>query len=960
MTFFTPQWLLLLVIVLPAIWYIGWPRYAFRRRRDIASLLLRTTLVLSVVFALSGLQLVRAVDRQAVIFLVDASDSMGTELLDAQVEYIREAVASKPPDDEWALLLFGADVSIDAPFSTVNEVAPVRSAVLGDQTDLAGAIQTALSLFPADARPRIVVLSDGRETLDSAQNKAQLAQAAGVEISYVLFSREAQPDVRVVDVQTPNRVLSGGEFDVAVTVQASEAADATLLLYANGALIREDAIRLSAGENRYTITQPAGEGGFLNFTAQVVVQGTDAYAQNNRLGAFSQIIGEERILLVAADAADTRNLLPALQSAGFTVDQVAPRNLPQEASALATYRSIVIVNVPAAAFSTAQMERVSSYVRDLGGGLVFVGGENSYAPGGYFETALAEALPVEMRIQDEQRLPRLTIAYLVDRSGSMGASSDGVFTNLQVAQRAITLSIDFLQPTDRAAVITFDSNGTLVAPFQPVADRAGLQRLVNTLRPGGGTDILAGLRTASRFIVDEPSERKHLILITDGGAGSDGLVELVERLNTDFGVTTSVIAIGLSQPPFLADIAEAGAGNYSAAGNAAQIPAILAQETVLATRSFIEEGNFPVIAARSHPTIDGLSQPPNLLGYVATTPRSTAQVILRAPEPNEDPLLASWQYGLGRSVAFTSDATGRWGANWLDWPDFVNFWGQVVQYSITDNAGRNLAAQVILEGDRARLLVDARAEDGDFLNNLALQTSLLFPDGETRQVTLEQVAPGRYEATFDPTTEGAYLLSINGTAPGTDQLFNEVTGWVLSYSPEYAQTEPNEALLSSLADITGGQDLGDDPAAAFALTQEPRTASTPVWPALLLAAALLLPFDVAVRRLIITGSDIRRLRAYLSGSAVQMSDERISSLMSARERARQRTGAGASDEGTIAALRRSRDERTTDKRDGEDDLPPPPEAPPSAPAAPPRTPSGEGDTVSSLLKRRRRERGEDE
>ncbi len=955
MTFFSPQWLLLLLILLPLIWYIGWPRYAYRRRRDLASLGLRTVLVMLVVFALSGLQMVRAVDRLAVVFLVDASDSMGAGLLDAQVEYIREAVANKPPDDEWALLLFGAEVSIDAPFSAISEVAPVRSAVLGDQTDLAGAIQTALSLFPADARPRIVILSDGRETIGSAESKAQLAEAAGVEISYVLFAQEPQPDVRVVDVQTPNRVLSGGEFDVAVTIESRQETNATLLLYANGALIREENISLSEGENRYTITQPAGEGGFLNFSAQVIVQGEDAYAQNNRLGAFSQVIGEERILVVAENQTDVRNLVPALQSAGFTVDLIEPRSLPQEAAALATYRSVVIVNVPASSFSENQMQRINSYVRDLGGGLVFVGGENSYAPGGYFQTTLAEALPVELRIEDEQRLPRLTIAYLVDRSGSMGASSDTVFTNLQVAQRAITLSIDFLQPTDRAAVITFDSSGSLVVPFQDVGNRANIQTLVETLRPGGGTDILAGLRTAEQYIVNEPSERKHLILITDGGAGTNGLVELVERLNTQFGVTTSVIAIGLTQPEFLQQIAEAGGGNYSAVANAAQIPAILAQETVLATRSFIEEGDFPVLAARSHPTIEGITQPPNLFGYVATTPRSTAQVILRTSEPYEDPLLASWQYGLGRSVAFTSDATGRWGANWLAWEDFASFWGQVVQYSITDNAGQNLAAQVQMQEGQARLVVDARTEEGDFLNNLALQTSVVFPDGTSEQVTLEQVAPGRYEAAFDPTTEGAYVLAINGAALGSDATFNEVTGWVLSYSPEYAQTEPNESLLVSLAQITGGRDIADDPGAAFALTQEPRTASTPVWPGLLLLAAVLLPVDIAVRRLIITRSDMRRLRVYLSGSADRPQDERLSSLMTARERARQRTGAGASDEGTIAALRRSRTERAADE-----EAAPPPVPSGTAQPAPPRAKTDDGDTVSSLLKRRRRDRTEDE
>ena len=170
--------------------------------------------------------------------------------------------------------------------------------------------------------------------------------------------------------------------------------------------------------------------------------------------------------------------------------------------------------------------QLQSYVRDLGGGFVFVGGPESYGTGGYYQTPIEEMLPVETQIRDQQRLPSLTIAYLIDSSGSMATSGDNVFSNLQIEQRAVVLSISLLQPTDRAALLTFESTGSLVSPFQDVGDGTLLYGAVGSLGTGGGTDILAGLNTAERYMINEPSEIKHLILMTDGGANPRDLVKL--------------------------------------------------------------------------------------------------------------------------------------------------------------------------------------------------------------------------------------------------------------------------------------------------------------------------------------------------------------------------------------------------------------------------------------------------
>lgn len=965
MSFASPNTLLLLLIILPITWYVGYPRHAFRRKRDITSLTLRTVLMLLIVFALAGIQIVRQVDRLAVVFLVDASDSIGTDLREAQVDYIQDAIVDKPVDDEWAIIVFGANSAIDTPFINVSDVPPIQSTVLSNNTNIEDAIQTAISLFPGDARRRIVVLSDGIQTVGNAEAKARLAEASGVEISYVLFARPESSDVRISEFTSPARVNEGQEFDISISIESDEATTATLLIYSGNELIDEADVTLLEGTNSYTLRQVSENVGRLNFSAQLLVDGeNDTFIQNNTLGTFSQVMGQPRILLLATDAVEIANLQPALEGAGLSVDVMHPANLSSDLGAIATYASIVIANVSAIDISEAQMRTLQTYVRDLGGGLVFVGGPESYGPGGYFQSTMEEIMPVETQIRDQQRLPRLTITYLIDSSGSMSMSGDGIFTNLDLAKRSVNLSIDFLQPTDRAAVITFEADGALVAPYQDVGDAELLKRGVNSIGAGGGTDILAGLLTARGYLAIEETDLQHLILITDGGAAPNNLVRTSERMHEELGVTLSVIAIGSGSAGFLEDMAEAAEGNYHAVQQISQIPNILAQETVLATRTYIQEGVIPLTRVSNSPMLDGIAGVPSLQGYVATAERDTAQVVLRSPEPFADPILATWQYGLGRTVAFTSDATGRWASDWVAWGDFSRFWGQVVNYSITENASSNIETHIEMRDGIAYVEVDARSESGAFINNLSLQASVIAPDSQAEIVRLQQTAPGQYSAEFEPDVEGSYYLAINGSGAidGEDSRFNEVTGWVMSYSPEYAFTDTNEALLTDLANITGGSNLADTPSDTFITTQIPRKAAAPIWQWMILLAMILFPFDIAIRRLIITRRDLQRLRVWLSRTDPDApQEERISSLMEARNRAREKTAMGEQDASTIDALRRAksqaRSENVIDLSEKQSSSRP--QRASSEFDIKPTQNNAQG-TVSNLLKRRRRNEDEED
>lgn len=959
MTLTTPIALLLLLLLVPIV-YLGWPRQRYRRVRDITSLALRTTIVTLVVLALAGVQIVQSADRLSVIFLVDVSDSVGQVAQENAVEFVRDAITEMAVDDVAGVVVFGGDAQVARSLSSATELGQIRVTPATSNTDMAEAIRLALALLPDDAARRLVLLSDGVPTVGDTQGAVQLATAAGVEISYVPLSSERGQEVQVRDLRVPAVVTEEQPFDMTVTISSDVDTPAQLTVLAGGDIVHTENVDLRQGTNNYTITLLSGQPGFRDFFVRVEPEANDGFYQNNQFGAFTRVEGDPRVLVVSNDPNETQYLLPALEESGIQVDTTTVDRMPTGVAPLTNYDSVVLVNVSALDLSIGRMEAIESYVGDLGGGLVAVGGPDAYGPGGYFQTPLEDALPVEMQITDQERLPTLTIAYIIDRSGSMGATSPRGIPNIELAKSAIIRSIDLLQPRDRAAVASFDFDAYWIAEFQNVDNNDALRQLVGTLRPSGGTNIRAGMQLVARDIVDEEADLRHIILLTDGGADPSGLVQLTERLHEDDNVTTSVISIGQQEAPFLADMAEAGAGNYHHVIDADNIPTIFTLETVLATRSYIieEEGGFTPTATainpqNLHPILNGIQTIPQVRGYVATTPRPTAQTILRGPEPFQDPLLAAWQYGLGRSVAFTSDATARWAADWVTWEDYARFWSQAVRWTMTEGANDNLETQIIMEGEQARVVVDARDSDGAFLNGLNLESRVVFdPEQPAQRVQLRQVAPGRYEGIFVPEGEGAHFLRVTDSESEVTQ----TTGWVNTYSPEYQIRQVDETLLDEIAGLTGGRSFAGDPGAVFTRDIEASDVSSPLAPWLLLIALVLLPVDIAVRRLIITRSDLRRLGAYMRNRIrpqgdVEGSAQRLSALKEARDRARESVVEQTPND-TIGALKQRRQQTTEDQPRPE----PKPRYTPPAPAqkpAQPATTDTESNIGARLLKKRR-------
>jgi hypothetical protein len=374
---------------------------------------------------------------------------------------------------------------------------------------------------------------------------------------------------------------------------------------------------------------------------------------------------------------------------------------------------------------------------------------------------------------------------------------------------------------------------------------------------------------------------------------------------------------------------------------------IFAEETQLAKRSYVVEESFFPRQTSTSPILIGIEMVPQLAGYVATTPKPAGRVILSTHQ--DDPLLAAWQYGLGRAVAWTSDATARWARRWVSWDGFSRFWAQVVRWTIAERTDVPAEVSLTLEGAEARVAVDVLDAEGTFIDGLDAQMSVVAPDSNPLSVLLAQTAPGHYEGTFTPQLEGAYLMRLAASSPEAgEEAVALTTGWVMGYSPEYATLEADAAYLARLAELGEGRVL-EEPAEAFARTQRGAGARRDLWPYLLGLATLLLPIDVAVRRLAVGWADLERARAWVADRLPRRRPRpsedrpsRLARLFDAKSRAEERR----LEPGVVPETALGQVEAPADSP-----LPSQSDAPPPAPPV-----DGEETLAERLLQRRRSRR----
>ncbi|HVM30681.1 MAG TPA: VWA domain-containing protein [Candidatus Limnocylindrales bacterium] len=869
-TFTTPELLLAGALLIGATLALSAAaRHHLGRGRRRVSLALRTAMLGLLVLALSGFQVVAPVDRLTTVFLVDLSDSIGQAGRQASVAFLREAVEARPPGDRAAIVAFGREALVERLPAELEEVDRIASVPTRSATDIGAALRLAAALFPDDSQKRIVLLSDGNDTTGRGQSEAALAAARGIQVETFVVGLGASDEVIVQRVHSPATGRVGEEILIEGTISSTIAQRATVRLYANGAQIGVDELDLVPGMNRVEFKTRSGEPGFQTFRLRVEAGG-DTFPQNNYGDSHTIVKGEPRVLLVTGSSDAGQNVRAALEAQRQDVTEISPEEVPTTIEGLASFDSVVLADVAATRLGMARMGLLQVYVRDLGRGLVMIGGPQSYGAGGYRNTPIEAVLPVDMDVRDRDRQPDIALVVVIDKSGSMdachcntpnrdnGVAIDGV-PKVDIGKEAILRAVSALTARDEFGVVAFNENAHWLIRTAPLGGVGEVEEQIAGIRPNGQTNIFAGLSEAVDSLEKAQATRRHIVLFTDGWSSSGAYDQLLTRMKAA-GITLSAVgAGGGGANEFLSELSRRGGGRFYAATDPTTIPDIFLKETQqVSGQQLIEEAFHPILTSNS-PILRGIEGVPQLLGYNGSTPKSAAQMVLMSER--DDPVLAQWQYGLGRAVAWTSDATGRWAASWVGWDGFNRFFSQLVSWTFPGEEASGLEAEFVTEGDFTRLRVRSVDADGSARNFFDTTVGVTAPTFDTLDVRLDQVAPGVYETPLGTLTPGAYALRIRQERPGASALGRTVV-LVAPTPAEYRLLGTNEPLLAALRGATGGRELetGRD---AWRHDLGTTTAAIDLWPLLILLAMLLWPLDVAVRRVSVARGDVALGRAWL-------------------------------------------------------------------------------------------------
>ena len=855
------------------------------RWRKVGTLLLRLGAVLCLILALVGLQQKDQEDILSVVFLLDVSDSIPMAQQKAGIEQINTALDALKPTDLFSVILFAEGAAVSVLNQPKAAQPHLTEKILSDAeidrtaTNLAGAIQLGLSVSTSRqvGQKRLLLLSDGLQNIGEVTDLLDLVRASEIEIFTLPLSSEREYEVWVGEMRIPSQVRSDEAFQVRAIVETTTDTEVQVRLYRNDTPVTEPQTKaLKKGKQPIEFPQRISEEDIYKYRIELSVDNSTGDNPENNTGyGITRVYGRPHILYIKGNAGQTEALKTVLEMNSLAVEILRPSEFPTDFVALQNSDAIILSNVSADELSALQMEHIESYVRDLGKGLVVIGGDRAFGRGGYHDTPLEQVLPLEMT--PRQKKESLALMLVVDASGSM-ANYIGPDQKIQLALEGVRASIRALDDEDRVGVIAFAAK--IRMDRSPTTAHTEILREVGKLRPGSGTKMYPALERAYERLQTVDAKQKHILLLSDGKSEGD-FIPLARRIAAD-KMTLSTIAIGDADRASMKAIAEAGGGGYRDVRNISELPKIMADEVRQTQQYTVQEPFQPIINDGDYPILAGIDRVPKLYGYIATSEKELAQTYIRSHE--DHPILAGWNYGLGRSVAFTSDVKLGWGADWIEWENFGKFWGQVLNWVLPsiDEAG-DFDLTATHQNGRGKLLIDMASTIGT--HKITFDARIARPNAKGEAVELSRVTPTQYSGTFPVRARGSYLLTVQKNRDGRVET-TAYESLVLSYPTEFAEFEANERLLNELASQTNGI---FEPSPKQ-IAQHSGTAIEHLKPlsfTLLMISLILFVLEMILRRFSIASGYLAELKAQLK--SLRRSEDQESSLTLSRLRQKKAT-----------------------------------------------------------------------
>ncbi|MEA2711613.1 MAG: hypothetical protein QOF78_4214 [Phycisphaerales bacterium] len=964
------------------------------------------------------------------------------ESTDEWLRYLSDDKNGKPKLDRMGVVAFHDQATIDAMpnIRPALDARPIREA--GSGTNLASAIQLALATFSKDAMHRMLLMSDGNATMGDWEAAVNAAKAAGVQIDVVPLRYNVQNEVVVERLNAPAMKRENEPFTIDVVLRSTNPGpvrgrltvlhsgqpmdmdpyteglqatrEITIKGNPNGSTPHTERVRVPALKGGSTIhefkavfeadaiagatTQRAGSPALAGANgAAAGAARSDTITENNVAQGFTFVKGKQQILYIDnVEGGRGEMLSNALKTEGINIERLSVDQFPNSVIEMQNYDCVILANVPrgAGGISDEQQKMLAAYIHDMGGGLVMIGGPDTFGAGGWQGSKLEEVLPVNMDIPAQRQLPKGALV-LVMHSCEM---PDGNYWGEQCALAAVKT----LSERDEVGVISYAWNGpggggsNWDFPIQTVGDASRVTAAIKRMQLGDmpsfddTLELALNGRNGVGGLLKSDARQKHVIVISDGdpGAPAQSVIDAYRKNKVSISTVTVYPHNGDPDglPRTMKDMAKiTGGRSYGPINNNPnQLPQIFIKEATVVRRSLIHEPKegIPLI---NNPTssdvmkgMEGAQLPP-LRGMVLTSRKQNPQIEipLTAGKQN-DPVLAWWQTGLGKSVAFTGDAHNKWAAEWVGSSTFNKFWAQVVRSVSRPPMSTDFEVVTTQDGTVGKITVEALdKENNGFLNFLNMRATVIGPDLKPREIRLQQVGPGQYSGNFDAKQAGNYVSIVNYSSPKGER--GQIpSGMAVNTSPELRDLQSNETVLQEIANRTKGNVL---PAFNFNpdIVRElyrrgeglkDSASPLPIWDILIPVLLGLIIVDVATRRIAWDWNSTKKMglalvghvRTYTTTRKVESADT-IGALRRVREEVAEQKFKPAQEEGAAMASAPSArpDPRAKFQAKGvegdisslvggasEKSIPPPPKKvdPKGAPAV--------GSHTSSLLEAKRR------
>ncbi len=876
-----PGWLILLVLLVPVL-VLAWRGLTRRgaRGRAIASTITRCIIVILLAVAIARPVWEQVGKGVSLITILDRSQSIPKQLQKQAVEALQQWTSPehRTKDDRLAVVSVGRTVSISSMPDHLTIFEPAANEPDGSATNLSKGVQMAIALMPRDTASRILVVSDGNETDGQVLSVASQAKASGIPIDVLPLTYSHKKEVILEKVVAPSQARSGQSVPVRIILRSVGESKGTLHLTHNGIEldISSDSegngvpLALHSGVNAIMFDIPIQSGGPQKFEAMWVSDlGEDTISANNTGIAVSFVTKGGAILLVTQNESNSSHLRNILVSAGLNVDVRSPQEIPRDSIGFSEFDAVILSDIPRWALDDLQEKHLYSFVHDLGGGFICVGGPSAFGAGGWIGSLLEKAMPIKCEPPQTRQLPRGALA-LIMHSCEM---PEGNYWGQRMAKAAI----ESLSELDYVGIIEYDWNGGVgtfnnsgwTLPMQLAGDKTKAFDAINSLVFGDMQDFGSPMKVAFDGLTEVDAAQRHVIIISDGDP-----IGPSQELLTEYriaGVTVSTVMVGghgsAMDRQKMEGIATVTGGRFYMVNDPNKLPSIFIKEAQLNSRSLLQEGGEwdVAISPSGIGPVHGISGVPKVGGYVVVGSKGgLAQTPWIIPvSDGDDPLFAWWHYGLGKSIALTTDLGNRWATNWPSWSEFPEFWESCVRWVMRGAASPNMTVTSRVEGDRGIVDLEAVDANNQLMNFMQSKTVVINPNGDATQITLQQTGPGRYHAEFDAVDTGAWLVNIAFQDANGEMTGRIPTAVTVPYAREYSSTSHNASLLNQLAMETGGRVLSFDDIEFVNLfdetTIEQPVSPQSVWDLLAIIAASMLVLDVAIRRLWIDKKSVQSM-----------------------------------------------------------------------------------------------------